>query len=87
MLQNTPDTSAPVAMITCFAQLETFWAAENITGTLHDILNRSDLHRPMVGASSFDDLIRAGRYPGPNGTPSAYHRTTITVHTTSKTTA
>lgn len=37
VFQNTPDTEAPVEMNTYFPQLKAFWAAENITGTIHNI--------------------------------------------------
>ena len=36
-LQNTPGTEAPAEMNTYFPQLKAFWAAENITGTIHNI--------------------------------------------------
>ncbi len=35
--QNTPGTEAPAEMNTYFPQFKTFWAAENITGTIHNI--------------------------------------------------
>jgi alkyl sulfatase BDS1-like metallo-beta-lactamase superfamily hydrolase len=35
--QNTPGTEAPAEMNTWFPDLKTFWAAENITGTVHNI--------------------------------------------------
>ncbi|MCU0812693.1 MAG: MBL fold metallo-hydrolase [Thiobacillaceae bacterium] len=37
VFQNTPDTEAPVEMNTWFPQFKAFWAAENITGTVHNI--------------------------------------------------
>jgi len=37
VFQNTPDTEAPVEMNTYFPQLKAFWAAENVTGTIHNI--------------------------------------------------
>lgn len=37
VFQNTPDTEAPVEMNTYFPQYKAFWAAENITGTIHNI--------------------------------------------------
>ncbi len=37
VFQNTPDTEAPVEMNTYFPQWKAFWAAENITGTIHNI--------------------------------------------------
>lgn len=35
--QNTPGTEAPADMNTYFPQFKAFWAAENITGTIHNI--------------------------------------------------
>lgn len=35
--QNTPGTEAPAEMNTWFPQFKAFWAAENITGTIHNI--------------------------------------------------
>ncbi|MBU3600049.1 MBL fold metallo-hydrolase [Polynucleobacter sp. 30F-ANTBAC] len=35
--QNTPGTEAPSEMNTYFPQMKAFWAAENITGTIHNI--------------------------------------------------
>jgi alkyl sulfatase BDS1-like metallo-beta-lactamase superfamily hydrolase len=37
VFQNTPDTEAPVEMNTYFPQFKAFWAAENITATMHNI--------------------------------------------------
>jgi len=37
VFQNTPDTEAPAEMNTWFPQFKAFWAAENITGTIHNI--------------------------------------------------
>ena len=37
VFQNTPDTEAPVEMNTWFPQFKALWAAENITGTIHNI--------------------------------------------------
>jgi len=37
IFQNTPGTEAPAEMNTYFPDLKTFWAAENITGTIHNI--------------------------------------------------
>ncbi|MFO1396487.1 MAG: alkyl sulfatase dimerization domain-containing protein [Burkholderiales bacterium] len=37
VFQNTPDTEAPVEMNTYFPDWKAFWAAENITGTIHNI--------------------------------------------------
>jgi len=37
VFQNTPGTEAPAEMNTYFPDLKAFWAAENITGTVHNI--------------------------------------------------
>lgn len=37
VFQNTPGTEAPAEMNTWFPELKAFWAAENITGTVHNI--------------------------------------------------
>ena len=37
IFQNTPGTEAPAEMNTYFPQFKAFWAAENITGTIHNI--------------------------------------------------
>ena len=37
VFQNTPNTEAPAEMNTYFPQFKAFWAAENVTGTIHNI--------------------------------------------------
>jgi len=37
VFQNTPGTEAPVEMNTWFPDWKVFWAAENITGTIHNV--------------------------------------------------
>ena len=37
VFQNTPGTEAPAEMNTWFPELKAFWAAENITATIHNI--------------------------------------------------
>jgi alkyl sulfatase BDS1-like metallo-beta-lactamase superfamily hydrolase len=37
IFQNTPGTEAPAEMNTYFPEMKAFWAAENITGTIHNI--------------------------------------------------
>jgi alkyl sulfatase BDS1-like metallo-beta-lactamase superfamily hydrolase len=37
IFQNTPGTEAPAEMNTWFPEMKAFWAAENITGTIHNI--------------------------------------------------
>ncbi len=38
VFQNTPGSEAPVEMNTWFPDFKAFWAAENVAGTLHNIL-------------------------------------------------
>ena len=50
--QNTPGTEAPAEMNTWFPQFNAFWAAENITGTIHNIYTlRGALVRDSLGWS------------------------------------
>ncbi len=50
--QNTPGTEAPAEMNTWFPQFKAFWAAENITGTIHNIYTlRGALVRDALGWS------------------------------------
>src|SRR5271169_3817842 len=52
VFQNTPGTEAPAEMNTYFPQFSTFWAAENITGTVHNIYTlRGALVRDALGWS------------------------------------
>lgn len=37
VFQNTPGTEAPAEMNTYFPDMKAFWAAENITGTIHNV--------------------------------------------------
>jgi len=37
VFQNAPDTEAPVQLNTYFPQFKAFWAAEVVTGTIHNI--------------------------------------------------
>jgi len=37
VFQNTPDTEAPVEMNTYFPDMKALWAAENVTGTVHNV--------------------------------------------------
>jgi alkyl sulfatase BDS1-like metallo-beta-lactamase superfamily hydrolase len=41
VFQNTPGTEAPAEMNTWFPDMKAFWAAENITGTIHNIYTLS----------------------------------------------
>ncbi len=52
VFQNTPGTEAPAEMNTYFPQFKAFWAAENITGTIHNIYTlRGALVRDALGWS------------------------------------
>jgi linear primary-alkylsulfatase len=52
IFQNTPGTEAPAEMNTYFPQFKAFWAAENITGTVHNIYTlRGALVRDALGWS------------------------------------
>lgn len=37
VFNNAPDTEAPIEMNSGFPQFKAFWAAENVTGRVHDI--------------------------------------------------
>ena len=53
VFQNTPGTEAPAEMNTYFPQFKAFWAAENITGTIHNIytLRGALIRNPLTGQS------------------------------------
>jgi alkyl sulfatase BDS1-like metallo-beta-lactamase superfamily hydrolase len=52
VFQNTPGTEAPAEMNTWFPDWKTFWAAENITATVHNIYTlRGALVRDALGWS------------------------------------
>lgn len=52
--QNTPGTEAPSEMNTYFPQFKAFWAAENITGTIHNIYTlRGALVRDALAWSKY----------------------------------
>jgi alkyl sulfatase BDS1-like metallo-beta-lactamase superfamily hydrolase len=54
VFQNTPNTEAPAEMNTYFPQLKAFWAAENITATVHNIYTlRGALVRDALTWSKF----------------------------------
>jgi alkyl sulfatase BDS1-like metallo-beta-lactamase superfamily hydrolase len=54
IFQNTPGTEAPAEMNTYFPDLKAFWAAENITGTIHNIYTlRGALVRDALAWSKF----------------------------------
>ncbi|MEE8147856.1 MAG: alkyl sulfatase dimerization domain-containing protein, partial [Longimicrobiales bacterium] len=54
IFQNTPNTEAPAEMNTYFPDLKAFWAAENITGTIHNIYTlRGALIRDALAWSKY----------------------------------
>ena len=64
VFQNTPGTEAPAEMNTWFPDLKTFWAAENITATIHNIYTlRGALVRDALqwSKSINEALYRFGR--------------------------
>ena len=66
VFQNTPGTEAPAEMNTYFPQFKAFWAAENITGTIHNIYTlRGALVRDALDWSKQINvaLYRSGRKP------------------------
>jgi alkyl sulfatase BDS1-like metallo-beta-lactamase superfamily hydrolase len=60
VFQNTPDTEAPVEMNTWFPQFRAFWAAENITGTIHNIYTLRGA--PVRNALNWSKQINAALY-------------------------
>ncbi len=60
VFQNTPDTEAPVEMNTYFPQFKSFWAAENITGTIHNIYTLRGA--PVRNALNWSKQINAALY-------------------------
>lgn len=62
--QNTPGTEAPSEMNTWFPQFKAFWAAENITGTIHNIytLRGALVRDPLVWSKNINNsLYRYGQ--------------------------
>jgi linear primary-alkylsulfatase len=60
VFQNTPDTEAPVEMNTYFPQFKAFWAAENVTGTIHNIYTVRGA--PVRNALNWSKQINAALY-------------------------
>ena len=60
VFQNTPDTEAPVEMNTWFPQFKGFWAAENITGTIHNVYTPRGA--PVRNALNWSKQINAALY-------------------------
>jgi alkyl sulfatase BDS1-like metallo-beta-lactamase superfamily hydrolase len=64
VFQNTPNTEAPAEMNTYFPDMKALWAAENITGTIHNIYTlRGALVRDALAWSKYinDALYRFGQ--------------------------
>jgi len=64
VFQNTPGTEAPAEMNTWFPEKKVFWAAENITGTIHNIYTlRGALVRDALAWSKYinESIYRFGR--------------------------
>ena len=64
VFHNTPGTEAPAEMNSWFPELKAFWAAENITGTIHNIYTlRGALIRDSLAWSKYinDALYRFGQ--------------------------
>lgn len=64
VFQNTPDTEAPVEMNTWFPQWKALWAAENVTGTIHNIytLRGAAVRNPLNWSKEINvALYRFGR--------------------------
>jgi len=60
VFQNTPDTEAPVEMNTYFPQFKALWAAENVTGTIHNIYTLRGA--PVRNALNWSKHINAALY-------------------------
>ncbi|MDN3640815.1 alkyl sulfatase dimerization domain-containing protein [Simiduia curdlanivorans] len=57
VFQNTPGTEAPVEMNTWFPDKKAFWAAENISGTIHNIYTlRGALVRDALAWSKYINI-------------------------------
>ena len=59
VFQNTPGTEAPAEMNTYFPQIKAFWAAENITGTIHNIytLRGALVRDPLEWSKKVNDAL------------------------------
>ena len=59
VFQNTPGTEAPAEMNTWFPQLKAFWAAENITATVHNIytLRGALIRDPLRWSKYINDAL------------------------------
>lgn len=59
VFQNTPGTEAPAEMNTYFPDMKAFWAAENITGTIHNIytLRGALVRDPLEWSKKIDEAL------------------------------
>ncbi len=59
VFQNTPGTEAPAEMNTWFPELKAFWAAENITGTVHNIytLRGALIRDPLLWSKKVNEAL------------------------------
>ncbi len=59
VFQNTPGTEAPAEMNTWFPQMKAFWAAENITGTIHNIytLRGAMIRDPLKWSKEINEAL------------------------------
>lgn len=60
VFQNAPDTEAPVQMNTYFPQFKAFWAAEVVTGTIHNIYTTRGA--AVRNAHNWSKVINAALY-------------------------
>ena len=68
VFQNTPGTEAPAEMNTYFPQFKAFWAAENISGTIHNIYTlRGALVRDALAWSKHINVALYRYRPGGRG--------------------
>jgi alkyl sulfatase BDS1-like metallo-beta-lactamase superfamily hydrolase len=59
VFQNTPGTEAPAEMNTWFPDLKAFWAAENITATIHNIytLRGALVRDPLLWSKGINEAL------------------------------
>jgi len=59
VFQNTPGTEAPAEMNTWFPQWKAFWAAENITSTIHNIytLRGALVRDPLIWSKHINEAL------------------------------
>lgn len=59
VFQNTPGTEAPAEMNTWFPEFKAFWAAENITGTVHNIytLRGALIRDPLLWSKKINEAL------------------------------